>query len=110
MKILGSLSKKLHIKVTGSGYSREYTESIGTEQHDEVAYKFNNLVHPSSSGVYKVELWLTADSGELQTETLSYNIMCIASEDVSSKKLICLNEGATELQNYTENKLFAYAG
>lgn len=109
LKILGSLSKKLHIKVTGSGYSREYTESIGTEQHDEVAYKFNNLVHPSSSGVYKVELWLTADSGELQTETLSYNIMCIASEDVSSKKLICLNEVATELQNYTENKLFAYA-
>lgn len=109
LKILGSLSKKLHIKVTGSGYSREYTESIGTEQHDEVAYKFNNLVHPSSSGVYKVELWLTADSGELQTETLSYNIMCIASEDVSSKKLICLNDVATELQNYTENKLFAYA-
>ena len=109
LKILGSLSKTLHIKVTGSGYSREYTDSIGTEQHDEVAYKFNNLVHPSSSGVYKVELWLTADSGELQTETLSYNIMCIASEDVSSAKLICLNEVATELQNYTENKLFAYA-
>lgn len=109
LKILGSLSKTLHIKVTGSGYSREYTDSIGTEQHDEIAYKFENLVHPSASGVYKVEIWLTADSVDLQTETLTYNIMCIASEDVSSAKLICLNEVATELQNYTENKLFAYA-
>lgn len=109
LKILGSLSKTLHIKVTGSGYSREYTDSIGTEQHDEIAYKFENLVHPSASGVYKVEIWLTADSADLQTEKLTYNIMCIASEDVSSAKLICLNEVATELQNYTENKLFAYA-
>lgn len=109
LKILGSLSKTLHIKVTGSGYSREYTDAIGTEQHDEIAYKFENLVHPSASGVYKVEIWLTADSVDLQTEKLTYNIMCIASEDVSSKKLICLNEVATELQNYTENKLFSYA-
>lgn len=108
--ILGSLSKTLHVKVTGdNGYLKEYSVAIGTEQHEEIAYTFEGLEHPSESGVYNVEMWLTADVSGLRTESLTYNIMCIASEDVATKQLVCINETASEVQNYAENKFFSYA-
>lgn len=109
LKILGTLNKRLHIKVTGNGYSREYVESIGTQQYDIAPYTFKNLVHPSATGIYKVEMWLEAVVSGIKSDTLTYNIMCVAQSDVNTAKLICLNEIATEADNYAESKLFAYA-
>lgn len=108
LKILGSLAKTLHIEVSGNGYSKSYTDSIAG-QYDEIAYTYDFLVHPSASGVYKVKMWLTADASGLTSEVLTYNIMCVASEDVSTKRLICINELGSVVQNYAENKLFSYA-
>jgi len=108
LKILGSLAKILHIEVSGNGYSKSYTDSIAN-QYDEIAYTYDFLEHPSVSGVYKVKMWLTAEASGLTSEVLTYNIMCVASEDVSTKQLICINELGSVVQNYAENKLFSYA-
>lgn len=109
LRILGALDKTLHIKVTGSGYSKEYTVAIGTTQYDKTAYNYTSLEHPSATGVYKVEMWLEATASGLLSETLTYNIMCVASEDVSSAQLICINNVASEVQNYAESTIFDYA-
>lgn len=109
LKILGTLDKKLHIKVSGEEYGKDYEVNIGTAQYDEIAYTFNGLEHPNKTGVYKVEMWLEAVESGLLSETLSYRIMCIASADTSTAQLICINETASEVLNYSENKLFSYA-
>ena len=109
LKILGTLDKKLHIKVTGEGYSKDYEVNIGTFEYADIAYTFDYLEHPNATGVYKVEMWLEAVESGLLSETLSYRIMCIASEDTSTAQLICINETASEVLNYSENKLFSYA-
>jgi hypothetical protein len=109
LKILGTLDKKLHIKVTGEEYSKDYEVNIGTFEYADIAYTFDYLEHPNATGVYKVEMWLEAVESGLLSETLSYRIMCIASADVSTAQLICINEVASEVLNYSENKLFSYA-
>lgn len=109
MKILGTLDKKLHIKMSGTEYSESYEVNIGTAQYDDVAYTFDGLVHPSATGVYKVELWLEATESGLTSETLTYRIMCIKADEVNTAQLICINDVATEVLNYSESKLFSYA-
>lgn len=109
MKILGTLDKKLHIKVSGNEYEESYEVNIGTAQYDDVAYNFEGLVHPNATGVYKVELWLEATESGLTSETLTYRIMCIKADEVNTAQLICINDVATEVLNYSESKLFSYA-
>lgn len=109
MKVLGTLDKKLHIKMSGTEYSESYEVNIGTAQYDDVAYTFEGLTHPSATGVYKVELWLEATESGLTSETLTYRIMCIKADEVNTAQLICINDVATEVLNYSESKLFSYA-
>lgn len=109
MKILGTLDKKLHIKVSGNEYEESYEVNIGTAQYDDVAYNFEGLTHPNATGVYKVELWLEATESGLTSETLIYRIMCIKADEVNTAQLICINDVATEVLNYSESKLFSYA-
>lgn len=109
MKILGTLDKKLHVKVSGSEYEESYEVNIGTAQYDDVAYNFEGLAHPNATGVYKVELWLEATESGLTSETLTYRIMCVKSDEVNTAQLICINDVATEVLNYSESKLFSYA-
>lgn len=109
MKVLGTLDKKLHIKMSGNEYEESYEVNIGTAQYDDVAYTFDGLVHPSATGVYKVELWLEATESGLTSETLTYRIMCIKADEVNTAQLICINDVATEVLNYSESKLFSYS-
>jgi len=109
MKVLGTLDKKLHIKMSGNEYEKSYEVNIGTAQYDDVAYTFDGLVHPNATGVYKVELWLEATESGLTSETLTYRIMCIKADEVNTAQLICINDVATEVLNYSESKLFSYA-
>ena len=109
LKVLGTLDKKLHIKMSGTEYSESYEVNIGTAQYDEIAYTFDGLVHPSATGVYKVEMWLEAIESGLTSETLTYRIMCIKADEENTAQLICINDVATEVLNYSESKLFSYS-
>lgn len=109
MNIGGALQKKLIIKVTNdSGYSQQYEENIGTAVYVTNPYYYTKLPFPSAgTGVYQVELWLDADG--LQSEHLKYNIMCIATAEVSTAQLCCMANIAEKAVNYMDNALFDYA-
>ena len=109
MNIGGSLQKKLIIKVTNdSGYSEQYEKNIGTATYITNPYYYTKLPFPTAgTGVYQVEIWLDADG--LQSEHLKYNIMCVATADVSSAQLCCMANVSEKAVNYTDNALFDYA-
>ena len=107
LRVLGALSKKLHISINGA----ETVINVGTHNDDRVAYPVDlpSSFHPSVSGVYELKMWLKAEVSGVTSEVLTYNIMCVASEDAATKQLVCINEVATEVDNYAEGKLFAYS-
>jgi hypothetical protein len=107
LRVQGSLAKKLYVQING----KTITESVGTWNSADVAYGFDLKAsnHPASSGVYQLKMWLKADASGVTSETLTYNIMCVRSTEVSTAKLVCINEVATEVDNYSESKIFAYA-
>lgn len=72
------------------------------------------LDHPLASGgtegVYELHLELRATDeslASLPAETLDVNIFCVAQS--STALLLAVNNVATELQNYTNNRVFDYA-
>lgn len=72
------------------------------------------LEHPMANGgtegVYELHLELRATDENLSsmpTETLDMNIFCVAQD--STALLLATNNVATELQNYTNNRVFDYA-
>ena len=109
-KILGSLDKILHIVVRGSDYEKTYTiDTIGTSQYEDFAFYVPNIEHPSKTGVFKVDVWLEATATGVLSEVLSFDIMCVAQEDITTAKLVCVNDVAEDVDNYAENTLFTYA-
>lgn len=108
LRVLGSLSKTLYVQI---GDNAPITTSLGTNQYDVIPldHKIAASYHPSASGVYELKMWLKADVSGVTSEVLKYNIMCVASEDVATRQLVCINDVAAEVDNYAEGKLFAYA-
>lgn len=107
LRVQGSLAKTLYVQISG----KTITENVGTYNSADVAYQLDLKAanHPASSGVYQLKMWLKADASGVTSETLTYNIICVKSSEVSTAKLVCINEVATEVDNYSESKIFAYA-
>ena len=104
----GAIDKVLKIKVTGNGYEKDYTVNMGTQTHTSIAYYFGGMEFPNTgTGIYNVELWL--DANGLESDHLSYNIICVATADASTAQLIAVNEVLPTVANYGTNKLFSYA-
>lgn len=104
----GAIDKLLKIKVTGNGYEKDYEVNMGTQTHTSIAYYFGGMEFPNAgTGIYNVELWL--DANGLESDHLSYNIICVATADASTAQLIAVNEVLPTVANYGTNKLFSYA-
>lgn len=105
----GNLSKYLKIKVSKEGYeSPIYEQFIGTNTYITTAYNFTGLQFPEAgTGVYNVECWL--DANGLESEHLSYNIMCVAEADKFTAKLVAVSLPAEKVYNFSDNELFKYA-
>lgn len=102
----GNLEKVLHVLVTGDGYSKQY--DVARPAQSEPTYYFEGLEFPTAgTGVYNVELWLTAAG--VESEHLTYDIMCIAAADVATAQLVVMNETPAEVENYSEADIFKYA-
>lgn len=109
MNIGGALQKKLYVKISNeSGYSAQYEENIGTATYITNPYYFTGLQFPNAgTGIYNVEIWLDADG--LQSEHLSYNIMCVSEADKNTAKLCCISDELDEVVNYSDNTMFSFA-
>lgn len=104
----GAIDKVLKIKVTGDGYEKNYEVNMGTQTYTSIAYYFGSMEFPNTgTGIYNVELWL--DANGLESDHLSYNIICVATADASTAQLIAVNEVLPTVANYGTNKLFSYA-
>lgn len=108
MNIGGNIDKKLFIKLTNeNGYYKLYEKYLGSSTYITNAYFFNDLEFPSAgTGVYNVELWLDADG--LESDHLSYNIICVSAADETTARLVCISNIAEKAINYADNILFYY--
>ena len=107
MNIGGNIPKVLKIKMSKEGYERTYDVNIGSNIYTTSAYVFNGLEFPSGgTGVYHVELWL--DANGLESEHLSYNIICVSQADKFTAQLVSIGNPAEKVFNFADNKLFEY--
>lgn len=109
MNIGGSgLNKTLKIRVSKEGYEKLYEIAYGTGINTDTAYTFSGLEFPSAgTGVYNVELWL--DANGLESEHLSYNIICVSQADKFTAQLVAIGSPAKVVYNFSDNKLFEYS-
>lgn len=107
MNIGGNLNKVLKVKVSKEGYERLYEVNIGSNIYTTTAYVFNGLEFPSGgTGVYNVDIWL--DANGLESDHLSYNIICVSQADKFTAQLVAIGDPAKTVYNFSDNKLFEY--
>lgn len=108
LNIGGNLQKVLRIKVTKEeSYIKEYEINIGTAIYTSTAYVYEDLEFPTAgTGVYNVEMWL--DANGLESEHLSYNIICVSKADKFTAQLVSISDAPKSVYNSAENKLFNY--
>ena len=107
VNIGGNLPKVLKIKVSKEGYERLYEVNIGSNIYTTTAYVFNGMEFPEAgTGVYNVEMWL--DANGLESDHLSYNIICVAAADKFTAQLVAIGNPAKTVYNFSDNELFQY--
>lgn len=107
MNIGGNLNKTVKVKMSKEGYERLYEVNIGSNIYTTTAYVFNGLEFPSGgTGVYNVDIWL--DANGLESEHLSYNIICVSQADKFTAQLVAIGDPAKTVYNFSDNKLFEY--
>lgn len=113
-RIIGSLNKTLVLDIySGDSKVTTFTKIIGTTVYDTVPYNYTkqegldfselNL----RSGVYRVVAYLR--SGTLESLPVQYNIMYVANSDITTAQLVCFNEVADLVYNYTNATLCKYS-
>lgn len=110
LTITGNLEKTLYVKVSSSAlsYTKVYTKALGTQTWVATPFSYTEMEFPATgTGVYKVEIWL--ESSGLESKHLIYNIICVSSEDQYTAQLVTMTDVASQVINYTDNKLFSYA-
>lgn len=110
MNIGGAIQKSLFVNVKNDtlGYDKTYEQNIGTTTYVNNAYFFTGMEFPATgTGVYDVELWLSA--GTVESDRLHYRIMCVAGADAATAQLVAINDAPATLSNYETNVLFSYS-
>ena len=107
MNIGGNLQKVLKIRVSKEGYEKLYEVNIGNDIYTTTAYVFQGMQFPEAgTGVYNVDIWL--DANGLESDHLSYNIICVSQADKFSAQLVAIGDPAKVVYNFTDNILFQY--
>ena len=107
MNIGGNLNKSLKVKMTKEGYEKLYEVAIGSDIYTTTAYVFKGLEFPEGgTGVYNVDIWL--DANGLESDHLSYNIICVSQADKFTAQLVAIGDPAKTVYNFSDNKLFEY--
>ena len=107
MNIGGNLNKTLKVKMAKEGYEKLYEVAIGSDIYTTTAYVFKGLEFPEGgTGVYNVDIWL--DANGLESEHLSYNIICVSQADKFTAQFVAIGDPAKTVYNFSDNKLFEY--
>lgn len=108
VRIGGNITKILNVKVTSESgaYSEEYHINLYNNIYMETAYNYR-LAHPNQTGVFKVEMYVSNADGQLKTNSLIYNIMCVAVGQ--EEPLLVVNNILDTATNWAQNKFAEYA-
>lgn len=108
VRIGGNITKILNVKVTSESgaYSEEYHINLYNNIYMETAYNYR-LAHPNQTGVFKVEMYVSNADGQLKTNSLIYNIMCVAVGQ--EEPLLVVNNILDTANNWAQNKFAEYA-
>ena len=115
-RIVGALNKTLHMDIyNGELKVLDFEYPLGTASYDQVPFNYvQNMgldLSELSTGVYTVSAYITSGTGAsmLVSSPVNYNIMYVASGDMTSARLVCVNEVAKSVYNYTTSKMFEYS-
>ena len=111
-KIVGSLSKTLHIEIyQGSSKLLQFEKLIGISSYVDTPYNYTQAegldLSALSTGVFICKAYLT--SGNLTSLPVSYNFMHVAEADKMTAQLVCVNDVASTVYNYSTAALCNYA-
>ena len=108
VRIGGNITKILNVKVASESgaYSEEYHINLYNNIYMETAYNYR-LAHPNQTGVFKVEMYVSNADGQLKTNSLIYNIMCVAVGQ--EEPLLVVNNILDTAKNWAQNKFAEYA-
>lgn len=108
LRIGGNISKILNVKVSDNygSYTEEYHINLYNNTYLETAYNYK-LLHPNTTGVFKVEMYVSNADGQLKTNVLTYNIMCVVPGQESA--LFVVNNLIETPTNWVQNKFCEYA-
>ena len=107
LRIGGNITKILNVRIyNNEGYSEEYHINLYNNIYLETAYNYR-MIHPTTSGVYTIEMYVSNADGQLKTSTLTYNVMCIAEGE--TKTLMVVNNKLATPSNWAQNTFVEYA-
>ena len=114
-KIAGAGSKTLHISLFNSAGTKvvdDLTTLIGTTNayaSTPYYYRFDSSspIAALPTGVYTVRVYVSTPG--IDSEAIEYNVMFVAAADVSTAKLVCLNDVADRAFNYATAALCRFA-
>ena len=114
-RIAGSGSKTLHLSFyngAGTCVIDDIQIFIGTTNAYATTpyfYRFDSSspIAVLTTGVYRIRAWVTTPT--LESEYIEYNTMFVAASDVSTAKLICINDVAEAAPNYSSVALCKYS-
>lgn len=111
-RIVGALSKTLKLEIySGNSMVLSFEQLIGTSSYVDTPYNYGvaeglNL-SALPTGVYICKAYLV--SGSLASIPISYNFMHVAAADKLTAKLVCVNNTASFVYNYSDNAICEYA-
>lgn len=111
IRFAGNIVKKLYISVDGDEniVAQETYSSSTSYTTTSISLAIDKNDFPTTTGIHTIHVWLTNDAGDVVLPGYTYNIMCVATEDIGEVGLVCLNNITSAVVNFTSSVIFQYA-
>lgn len=106
----GTLQKTLYVRIDGDN-NKKYSQVFNAQTNNRtvpytfpISDKWTNL----TTGIHEIEVWL--EGGGTSTQVFTYNVMVVNASDVSTAKLVVMNDFEEYAKNYASTTaLFKFA-
>lgn len=116
-KLLGNVTKELHVKVSNSmgtfTYENTYSELSLVGDYTITAYDTAGTAGVATTGVHKIEAWLTCtsvDGSTLTSKKVRYEIMVVNTDNTQGamEKRILIQNMAESVDNFVQSEICRY--
>lgn len=108
IRFSGNMQKTLHVRLDNSEASH-YTKIFSSSANYSTSSYYFDMINrfPNNTGIHTVDIWMSAEG--VETPHYTYNIICVAREDIGNVSLLCFNDVSNVANNYETQTLFKYA-